>query len=322
MIEFNTYWILYLIPLPLLVYWLFPAKKAQKKSALVTPFYQQLTGGSTATYGLNSLWFMRILALCAWLFLVIAAADPQLPGEPIKLPTKGRNLMMAVDLSGSMAEEDFNFQGRIIDRLTATKIVAGNFIEQRKGDRLGLILFADQAYTQTPLTFDTNTVRQLLDEAVIGLAGKKTAIGDAIALAVKKMEDTKAQQKILILLTDGTNTAGKIDPIIAAKLAAKSELKIYTIGIGPHSGGGFMGNNQSQVDEKTLSEIAKLTGGEYFRASNLQELSRIYQLLDQLEPVSQEEQFFRPKASLYFWPLLLGGFFLSLYSLINIFNRR
>lgn len=321
MIEFHMVWVLALLPLPLIAFWVMPVKKEPKKAALIAPFYRLLVAQEATGTSSKKVLVMRAIALISWIFLVIAAAEPRMLGEPVQLPTKGRNLMMAVDLSASMAAQDFDFQGQIIDRLTATKLVAGNFIKQRKGDRLGLILFADEAYTQTPLTFDTNTVAQLLDEAVIGLAGKQTAIGDAIGLAVKKMEESEEQQKILILLTDGTNTAGSIDPMMAAKLAQKSGLKIYTIGIGSRSSRGLISNN-NQIDEKSLRQIAKLTGGEYFRANNLQELNQIYQVLDQLEPINQDEQFFRPQVSLYFWPLLIGGLLLALYGAITITSRR
>jgi Ca-activated chloride channel family protein len=208
-----------------------------------------------------------------------------------------------------------------VNRLQATQQVAGDFIEQRVGDRIGLILFGQQAYLQTPLTFDRKTVQQLLQEAVIGLAGKETAIGDAIGLAVKRLRDHPVDSRVLILLTDGANTAGEVSPLKAAELAAQAGLKIYTIGIGAdellvRSLFGTRRVNPSQdLDEKTLTAIAETTGGRYFRARHLEELQQIYQLLDRLEPVNEDAQYFRPRHALYPWPLA-GALLLALALLI------
>ena len=216
--------------------------------------------------------------------------------------------MLAVDLSGSMQENDFVLDGRRVDRLTATKAVAGEFIQRRDGDRLGLILFGERAYLQVPLTFDRSTVRILLNEAMINIAGKKTAIGDAIGLAVKRLKD-KAGDRILILLSDGRNTAGAIDPLQAAELAAQEQLKIYTIGIGADAGSSFFGMNiggGGDLDEATLTRIAETTGGRYYRARNTTQLAEIYAEIDRLEPVEVENQMYRPVSSLYHWPLSLA----------------
>ncbi len=270
---------------------------------------------------------MTMLGLLAWCLLIIATARPQWYGEAIELPVSGRDLMLAVDLSGSMEIEDFVIKNRPVDRLTATKYVASDFIDRRVGDRLGLILFGRQAYLQTPLTFDRETVKTLLLESVIGLAGRETAIGDAIGLAIKRFrhmrknteltsaesEDTPGASthtdKILILLTDGANTAGEIEPLKAAQIAAQDGLKIYTIGVGAEKMKvqSFLGtrtvNPSKDLDETTLTKIAELTGGRYFRAKDTKGLSVIYSLLDELEPIVQEAQSFRPKKSLYPWPL-------------------
>lgn len=191
-------------------------------------------------------------------------------------------------------------------------MVGSQFIRRRTGDRLGLILFGRQAYLQTPLTFDRDTVRTLLREAVIGLAGKETAIGDAIGLAVKRLKDKAIDSRVLILLTDGANTAGEVEPTKAAELAAQHGLKIYTIGIGADEMvvRSFFGNRRinpsAELDEKTLTAIAQKTGGRYFRARNTKEFEEIYRILDQLEPVAKESQSFRPRTALYFWPLAVG----------------
>ena len=197
---------------------------------------------------------------------------------------------------------------QVTDRLTAVKAVAGEFIGRREGDRLGLILFGEQAYLQTPLTFDRLTVRTLLNEAVIGLAGKSTAIGDAIGLAVKRLRKQPQENHVLILLTDGANTAGSVDPLKAADLAAAEGLRIYTIGVGAESirVRGLLGTRQvsnNELDEATLTAIAEKTGGRYFRARDIAGLEAIYQLLDELEPASQDAEVFRPVRELYAWPL-------------------
>ncbi len=251
-------------------------------------------------------------AIAAWTLLVVASARPQWLGDPIQMPVSGRDLMLAVDLSGSMEEKDFRLNGRWVDRLTATKAVAADFIERRDGDRIGLILFGERAYLQAPLTFDRETVRTLLFESAIGLAGKSTAIGDGIGLAIKRLRKRDAGNRVLILLTDGANTAGEIDPLSAAELAAREGLKIYTIGIGADEMivRDFFGtrriNPSADLDESTLTSIAEKTGGRYFRARDTAELEDIYRLLDKLEPIEQDAQSFRPRKALFHWPLSLA----------------
>jgi Ca-activated chloride channel family protein len=224
----------------------------------------------------------------------------------------GRDLMLAVDLSGSMQEQDFILNGQVVDRLTATKAVAGEFIRKRDGDRLGLILFGDQAYVQAPLTFDRDAVLQLLNESALGLAGERTAIGDAIGLALKRLQNSPEKNRVLILLTDGANTAGSVSPLDAAEMAASSGLKIYTVGIGSEDTSmrdmfGFqLMNPNADLDEKTLKGIADKTGGKYFRARDTQEFQKIYSELDKLEPVEKNSEHWRPQQELFRWPLLLA----------------
>ncbi len=265
-----------------------------------------------------------ILLACCWLLLIIAAAQPQWIGEPVSLPTSGRNLMLAVDISGSMETRDMELSGQAVDRLTIVKSVVSEFVERRTGDQLGLILFGSQAYLQTPLTFDRETLNTLLLEARIGFAGEKTAIGDAIGLTIKRLQNRPAGSRVLILLTDGANTSGEVKPLQAAKLAQQLSVRIYTIGVGademiiPGLFGSSFGsrrtNPSADLDEDTLQEIATLTEGHYFRARDRSELSEIYRLLDELEPVEQEAEAFRPIKSLFYWPLglalALSGLFL------------
>ncbi len=282
MFEFEWPWLLLLLPLPLLVRRL-SRPVSIRQAALNVPFIDDFAEPQAAQILLQQsspgrLW----LGVLVWLCLLTAAARPQWYGEPLELPVEGRDIMLAIDLSGSMEEADFVLGGRQVDRLTATKAVAGAFIEQRVGDRIGLILFGTQAYLQTPLTFDRQTVTTLMYEAVTRIAGEKTAIGDAIGLAVKRLQGNQGD-RILILLSDGENTAGELDPLKAAELAAQDGLKIYTIGIGPdqqNRRGRFFGMNmlsrRGGIDIKTLTTIAQKTAGKYFHASNTEELAAVY----------------------------------------------
>jgi len=306
-IEFAWPLSLLALPLPLLAAWLLPRAPDTAGSALRLPFYAALTAVAGETRALPSR--LRLaFAVFAWLLLVAAALRPQFLGDPVQLPVSGRDLLLAVDISGSMESQDMQLGRQVTDRLTAVKAVAGEFIERRQGDRLGLILFGDQAYLQAPLTFDRDTVRVLLNEAAIGLAGKSTAIGDAIGLAVKRLRDQPQQNRVLILLTDGANTAGSVDPHRAADLAATEDVRVYTIGVGADTMTvrSLFGNRQvrnTELDEAALLSIADKTGGRYFRARDIAGLEEIYQLLDELEPASKEEELFRPVHELYMWPL-------------------
>lgn len=294
--------------------------------SLKVPFYQELhdLSNRSASQPLSSFSPIVFMAFLAWLFLVTASAQPKWSGDVISIPVSGRDLMLAVDISGSMETADMFFAQDAVDRLTAVKSVLIPFIQQREGDRLGLILFADHAYLQTPLTFDRKTIEQMLYESFIGMAGQRaTAIGDAIGLAVKRLKDLPANQsesRVLILLTDGSNNAG-IDPVTAAKLAKQIGIKIYTIGFGADEMivRSFFGrqrvNPSRDLDEKTLKQIAETTGGQYFRARDTKELQTIYITLDQLEPVESDNLTYRPSKALFYWPLSIA-FILSVLILL------
>lgn len=322
MYEFLWWWLFILLPLPLIVRWWLKPVEREAGLALRVPFLDdfQQQGGvllSRSWQGMLAL----VLATLAWLMLVTAAARPVWIGEAMTLPVAGRDLMMAVDLSGSMQEQDFILNGQVVDRLIATKAVAGEFVRKRVGDRIGLVLFGDQAYLQAPLTFDRETVLQLLKESVIGLAGERTAIGDAIGLALKRLQNSPEKNRVLILMTDGANTAGSVSPLEAADMAASAGLKIYTVGIGSESDemrdmfGFQLLNPNADLDEKTLKSIAEKTGGQYFRARDTEEFQRIYAELDRLEPVEKATEHWRPQQELFRWPLLLA-FVLALCAML------
>ncbi|MCF6318948.1 MAG: VWA domain-containing protein [Proteobacteria bacterium] len=321
MLEFQWPVVFYLAILPLVV-WLLPSVKQASITTVKVPFFANFWH-SLSSINEQSKWWLKLLAIIAWLFFIVAAAKPIWVGEAIALPVEGRDLMLAVDVSGSMQETDMKINGREVDRLTMIKFVAGDFIQRRKGDRIGLILFGQQAYLQTPLTFDRKTVNILLSESIIGIAGKATAIGDAIGLAVKRVRKTTDNNRILILLTDGQNTAGEIQPIKAAELAAQEGLKVYTIGIGADEVyrrtllGNRRINPSLDLDEVTLKKIAEMTGGRYFRARNTQDLNNIYAMLDELEPLAKEDQFYRPTQTLFYWPLTV-----AMLLLLTVFRLR
>ncbi len=308
MIHFAWPWLLAVLPLPLLFRWLLPAHQAIEQAALKVPFLDDFPTDSQTLGAQKQKWPLW-LAMAAWCLLVLASLRPQWLGEPIEQAVSGRDLMLAVDLSGSMEAQDFFINKQAVDRLTAAKWVASDFINRRVGDRIGLILFGTQAYLQTPLTFDRKTVTTLLDEAVLGLAGENTAIGDAIGLAVKRLGNQPGKSQVLVLMTDGANTAGEVSPLKAAELAAAKHLKIYTIGIGADEMivRSFFGsrkvNPSADLDEDTLIKIAESTGGHYYRARNTDELNNIYLRLDELEPIEKDQQYYRPRTELFYWPL-------------------
>lgn len=321
MIEFIWLWAFAFLPLPLLIR-LLPAKKEQQQAALMVP---QLTKGMPSIdkpAGKSRL--NLFLATLAWLALVLAVARPQWLGEPISIPSEGRDLMLAVDLSGSMEMEDMAINGRSVNRLQMIKYVMDDFIERRIGDRVGLILFGDTAYLQAPLTYDRATVKQLLNESVIKLVGERTAIGDAVGLAVKRFRLKDESNRVLILLTDGQNTAGNLQPSQAKELAMAENITVYTIGVGADQmvTRGFFGsrriNPSAELDEEMLTDLASSTGGQYFRARDAQELEAIYSTLDELEPIERESRQMRPLKALYFYPLSVALLLTVLMALIPL----
>jgi len=321
MLEFLSVWVFFLIPLPLLSYFLLPAKEPQKIAALKVANNQLFGQGEQAKQTTNNR--SLIVYTLVWLLLIIATARPQWVGEPIIAPTQARELILAVDLSASMQEEDMRLNGRWVDRLTMVKTVLKEFIDKRKGDRIGLILFADNAYVQAPLTFDLTTVQTLLDESFLGLVGKRTAIGEAIGLAVKRFDNKPDSNRVLVLLTDGENTAGNLSPEQALELAIAKEVTIYTIGVGSAQGRqvGFF-NRASGIDEQSLTQIADATNGRFFRATDTDQLSEIYKTLDKLEQIESNVETMRPQSSLYFWPLGLALFLSFIALALKLYRGR
>lgn len=316
-LEFTWWWMFILLPLPLLVYWLIPPAKQ------TTPLYLAYLPPASTT-GSPKRRATYLLAILMWVALIVAAARPVWYGDPVTIQPKHRDLMLVVDLSGSMAQQDMRQGNDYIDRLSAVKQVLSHFIAQRQGDRLGLVLFADHAYLQTPLTLDQNTITQQLQAADLQLIGSQTAIGEGIGLATKTFIDSDAPQRVMILLSDGSNTAGVLDPIEAAKIAHQYHTTIYTIGVGAGEmqvQDFFMTrtvNTAADLDEKTLTQIATITGGKYFRARDSQQLATIYDTINQLEPVTSGQQTWRPSQEWFGAPLGVA----LLLAVILFFIRR
>lgn len=303
MLSFDWPWLALVLPLPWLLRALVPP--APLDGALLLPIARELQSVSAPQH--ESAPQLRLgVALLAWLCLVIAAMQPRWVGEAIPLPVNARDLMLAVDVSGSMAETDMQVGRRRASRLAAVQAMASEFINGRVGDRLGLILFGTQAYVYAPLSLDRETVSTLLKDAEVGLAGQETAIGDAIGLAAKQLRDSPAEERVLILLTDGVNTAGSLQPDKAVELAQAAGLRVHTIGFGSDGRSGMFGlfnSGGAQIDERQLQRIAQVSGGQYFRARDLEELQAVYAELDRIEAVEVTERSYRPKRGLGHWPL-------------------
>lgn len=322
-ITFTWPWIFILLPLPGLVYYFVPATPSRHYRLKVAGLRVKRKRSSGSKYLSHNI--QRLLLGCwLWLLLLLSASHPQWIGNPVPLPNKGHDLMLAVDISGSMQMQDMRLDQQPTDRLTAVKKIVSDFVLRREGDRLGLIVFGSQAYLHVPLSHDRSTVSGQLIDIQLRMAGEQTAIGDAIALAVKRLKNQPEDARVLILLTDGANTSGEIDPLQAAQLAASQKLKIYTIGIGADElevetlfGLSRRINPSQELDEYTLRTLAKKTGGQYFRARSTEELNAIYQELDRLEPIEQQSQVFRPRYSLLHWPLSL-----AIISLMMVFSGR
>lgn len=332
MFQIATPWLLLLIPLPFLVRWLLPTAKNKRSQALKVPFFNRIQKlqHSNATKKTRTFSVNLLLPFFIWCLLCFALSGPQWLGKPLTFPQSGRDIMLALDLSGSMQTPDMELNGHYFDRLAVVKIAARKFIKARTGDKLGLVLFGTRAYLQTPLTFDQKTILEMLNDATIGLAGTQTAIGDAVGLALKQLEKAPGNSKVIVLLTDGGNNAGAVSPLDAAAMAKKLGIKIYTIGIGAKQMvvQGLFGpqviHPTSALDEETLKKMAKMTNGLFFRADSGDELQQVYAEINKLVPVISAKHIFRPIKPLYPWPLGLALILSMLITLqkIKLFNRK
>ena len=326
MIEFAYPWLFFMLPLPLLAYFLLPVYK-ERKSSVKVPFFRrlvELTGEkpSRGAVVLERMLFQKAWLVLSWGLIVMAMAKPQYVGEPIVIEKSGRDLMIGVDLSGSMEATDFsNANGEQVDRLTAVKSVLSEFVAQREHDRLGLIVFGDAPFLQAPFTEDHDTWLTLLTETETGMAGMSTAFGDAIGLSIKAFDRSDTENRVLIVLTDGNDTGSKVPPVDAAKVADQLGVTIYTIAIGdPQTAG------EEALDVDTLQRIADITAGGYYQALDREQLENIYRQINALEPAIFESLSYRPKQSLhhYLLSIVMVGYllFFSLMTFISYNSQR
>jgi Ca-activated chloride channel family protein len=309
MVELAWPWVLVFLPLPWMIWLWAPRAVFQVASALKVPFFAAMLGMMDNKKLALSSHAKPGLMFFIWSLLLLALADPRWVGQPQPVMRDGYHIMLALDLSGSMELNDMIWQGRPVTRLAVVKRAAEQFVQDRPGDKLGLILFGSQAYLQTPLTYDRHSVLMRIEDATVGLAGKTTSIGDALGLAVKRLQNVPKKGRVIILLTDGVNNSGVLAPLKAAELAQADKIKIYTIGLGAEVDPRAMQsllfhmNVTADLDEETLKEVAKMTGGKYFRATDLNSLQTIYQSINQMERQSQEQATVRPQHDYYPWPL-------------------
>ncbi len=311
---------LWLLLLPLVFRYAVPVAKGLHGDALRVPFLRDLEKINLKAGGI---WNMRthddkkfslplMLLYLIWALLVFAAARPQWVGEPVRLPGMSRDILLVVDISNSMKEPDFVLNNRRVDRLTAVKKTASEFIRKRVDDRIGLVLFGAQAYLQAPITYDKKSVEEILWATDAGMAGNSTSIGDAIGLALKSLKGSKdIEKKIIILMTDGENNSGSLTLPQAIELAKEEGVKIYTIGVGSDTSlvqsiMGFRLALPSGLDEDSLTEIAEATKGTYFRAKDSGSLQKIYAEIDRLEASENEAQFIRETKERFYWPLCVA----------------
>ncbi|TMU71924.1 VWA domain-containing protein [Pseudomonas fluorescens] len=318
--QFDYPWLLLLLPMPWLAYRYLPAYN-EARSAVRVPFFAAMSRAVGEAPGIvgsrRNLWQL-LLNVLVWALILLAAARPVFVEKPIERQQPVRDLMLAIDLSQSMETEDFtNASGAKINRLAAVKDVVQGFIDKRKDDRLGLIVFGSGAYPQAPLTLDHASLSLLLADTGIGMAGPNTAIGDAIGLSLKLLDKAHEQEKVLILLTDGNDTSSAITPDHAAEMAANKGVIIHTIGIGDPSASG-----EAKVNLSALEQIAKTTGGQFFRAEDRNALDQVYATLDRLTPHQVKTLSHQPQRELFYWPLGAAFALLALYHLGALLRVR
>ncbi len=323
MFEFHWPWAAVLLPLPLLLRYAWPRRPDQadeehlegQRQTLLHPRLDALQAAYPMRRPRLAIggWVHRSLLALLWIGLVAALMRPQWLTPFTEISSPGYDLMLAVDASHSMDALDFTVQGRQVTRMQVVKGVMGRFIEQREGDRIGLIIFGSQSFVLSPLTLDRHAVQQLLDGVVASIAGQGTALGDAIALGVKKLRERPPQSRVLILIADGDNSAGGFAPIEAARLARVAGVRIYVIGVGstqeqiPITEDGVIKyRDDLTMNEATLEEIATLTGGAYFRATDTRALEEISTRVGQLEKTEAQARTAFIAAPLFRWPLGLA----------------
>lgn len=333
-VMFMFYWpfFIFLLPLPFILRFLLPVKKETGRNALPELYFpglkrlQMSFSESKLERTPSNRLFLSILFLL-WLCLVLAVMRPQLVDQHTHVQHEGYDLMLAVDISGSMRALDFSTKEKIVSRLDVTKDVVGKFVNERQGDRIGLILFGENAFLRVPFTLDTLSVSHMLNNAVSGMAGFGTAIGDAIGLSIRSFRDRPEGSRVLVLLTDGMDTASSIPPLEAAKIAQQYGIRIYTVGVGkkgpvpyPNDRGGI-DIVEVPMDEGLLKELSSVTDGQYFRATDQHALEAIYDKINQLEKTKSNIRTYAIRQPLYQYPLGAALVLLFILYAIGLYRR-
>jgi Ca-activated chloride channel family protein len=304
MLTFAHLWIFALLPLPWLLRAILPPRRAARVAVRV-PFgdrIQAAGAGESAARGAARNWGPLVVSSLIWLLVLTALARPQWLEPPVTRDVPTRDLLLLVDLSGSMRQEDFtDAAGAKVDRLSAVKEVLGDFLVRREGDRVGLVVFGDAPFLQAPFSTDLGLSRRLLDETAIGMAGPRTAFGDAIGLGVTLFDQSDAPAKTIIALTDGNDTASQVPPVEAARVARERGIRIHTVAMGDPTTVG-----EEKLDEATLRDVAQISDGSYFFAADRQQLAGIYDELDRIETHHVKVISHRPRRDLFYWPLLVA----------------
>jgi Ca-activated chloride channel family protein len=318
MIDLSYPWILAALPLPWFVWRILQPYKTQSKSVRI-PFFSRLVdaAGARPEAGatvLKKTTFQLVMAVGVWILLLLAATKPMYIGDPVEKELVARDVMLAVDISGSMETVDFSTaEGETIERLAAVKEVLRKFIADREKDRIGLIVFGSRAYVQVPFTLDLSAAQELLNSVRVGMAGPQTALGDAVGLAISTFERSDVAQRMLIILTDGSDTASKMTPLNAAAIAAQNDVRIFTIGIGNPDATG-----EGRVDFEVLQKMATRASGKFFTTDDQEGLLQVYKEIDAAVPRETKTLSFRPQRSLLHWPagiacmLILLSYFILL----------
>lgn len=318
-VEIQHIWVFYLFPIPILVWLIIPAIRSNKK-ALFSPAYSNIkrlldSKEISLNKSQGNKWYKWIFLIVIWALLLLAFSSPQLVGIPEKKVKNSRNFLIVADLSLSMDEKDWPTDNGKVSRWDGVKDVLHDFVDTREGDRMGLVFFGSQAYTQAPFTTDLNLVNSMMDDVAVGMAGQMTSIGNAIAKGIEMFEKDSIKYKVMLVMTDGVDSGSDILPLDAAAIAKKDSITIYTLGIGQKGAGSY------ELDENTLKEIASISGGEYFKADDENSLQKITETLNKYEPMEYEEESYKPVTLLYFYPLGIAYLLGVVYYLFAVFVR-
>ena len=315
MISLSTPLILLLLPLPFLAMRLLPPVRAQGSALVVPGTVSRRFAGSEKSGSVLRKWALPSLL---WLALITALAGPRVVVPSIAAPTSGREIVLALDLSGSMITPDFQLDGKKAQRVDVVKRVASSFVRGRKGDRLALVLFGSKAYFATPQTYDVEAVASAIEEATIGISGRATGISGALGLALKRLEQAEAESKVVILLSDGVNNSGAVKPRDAAQLAAEMDVRVHTIALGPDDLLDRKDAQRGGVDSETLRAIARISGGTSFRVKTTEDLQNVADEIDRLEANDREGPTAELYRELWMWPAMLA----FVLSFLLLFDRR